>query len=81
MDMNQRIVGVGRDLKRSLSPTPLLKPVPYNRSHRSASRRVLNISTEGDSTSSLGNLFQCSVTLTKKKFFHMLVFMELKFKF
>jgi len=29
-----RIVGVGRDLERSSSPTPLLKQVPYNRSHR-----------------------------------------------
>ena len=28
---------------------------------------VLNISREGDSTTSLGNLFQCSVTVTVKK--------------
>ncbi|NXN56925.1 ARMC4 protein, partial [Rynchops niger] len=34
-----------------------------------ASRRVLKISREGDSTTSLGSLFQCSVTLTVKKFF------------
>ena len=31
---NHRITGVGRDFKRSLSPTPLLKKVPYNRLHR-----------------------------------------------
>jgi len=29
----------------------------------------LNISREGDSTTSLGSLFQCSVTLRVKKFF------------
>jgi len=27
---NCRIAGIGRDLKRSLNPTPLLKQVPYN---------------------------------------------------
>ena len=37
------------------------------------SRGVLNISLEGDSTSSLDSLFQCSVTLTIKTFFCMLV--------
>ena len=31
---NHRITGVGRDLKRTSSPTPLLKQVPYNRLHR-----------------------------------------------
>jgi len=31
----------------------------------------LNISREGDSTTSLGSLFQCSVTLRVKKFFLM----------
>ena len=35
----------------------------YSRLHRTASRRVLNISREGDSTTSLGTLFQCSGTL------------------
>ena len=35
------------------------------------SRRVLNISREGDSTTSLGSLFQGSVTLRGKKFFLM----------
>ena len=43
--------------------------VTYSRLHRTASRRVLNISREGDSTTSLGSLFQCSITLRVKKFF------------
>ena len=42
-------------------------------SHRKASRRVLNISREGDSTASVCSLLQCSVTLTVKKFFHIFV--------
>lgn len=29
-----RIAGVGKDLKRTSSPTPLLKRVPYSKSHR-----------------------------------------------
>ena len=68
VSQNHRIVGVGTDLKRSLSQTPLLKQVPYNRSHRQASRQALNISIDGDSTFSLGNLFQHSITLIIKKF-------------
>jgi len=68
---NHRIVGVGMDLKRSSSPTPLLKQVPYSSYHSWASRWVLNISTEGDATISLGNQFQCSITLTIKWFFCM----------
>ena len=43
--------------------------VTYSRLHRTLSRRVLNISRGGDSTTSLGSLFQCSVTLRGKKFF------------
>ena len=31
---NHRIAGLGRDLKRSLCTTPLLKLVLYSRSHR-----------------------------------------------
>jgi len=48
---NHRIVGVGRDLCGSSSPTPLT----YSRLHRILSRWVLNISREGDSTTSLGS--------------------------
>ena len=70
---NHRIAGVGRDFKSSSSPTALLKQLSYSRSHRQASRWILNVFIEGDSTTSLGNLFQCSVTLMVKKFFHMFV--------
>jgi len=45
--------------------------VTYSRLHRTLSRWVLNISREGESTSSLGSLFQGSVTLRGKKFFLM----------
>ena len=68
---NHRMVGVGRDLCGSSSPTPLLKQGHPERLHRTASRQVLNISREGDSTTSLGSLFQGSVTLRRKKFFLM----------
>ena len=50
---------------------PCRSRVTYSRLHRTASRRVLNISREGDSTASLGSLFQCSITLRGKKFFLM----------
>jgi len=50
---------------------PCQSRVTYSRLHRTASRRVLNISREGDSTTSLGSLFQCSITLRGKKFFLM----------
>jgi len=43
--------------------------VTQSRLHKTLSRRVLNISREGDSTTSLGSLGQCSVTLRGKKFF------------
>jgi len=45
--------------------------VTYSRLERTLSRRVLNISREGDSTISLGSLFQGSVTLRGNKFFLM----------
>jgi len=48
---------------------PCRSRVTYSRLHRILSRRVLNISREGDSTTSLGSLFQCSVTLRGKTFF------------
>ena len=48
---------------------PCRSRVTYSGLHRTLSRRVLNISREGDSTTSLGSLFQCSVTLRGKKFF------------
>ena len=54
--------------QETIKANPLLKQVPCSRSHRKASRQVLNISIKGDSTSSLGNLFQCSIILTVKRF-------------
>ena len=66
---DHRIVGFGKNLWRPSSPTPLLKQVPHSRSRRKASRWVLNVSRGGDSTISLGSLFQCSVTLTVMNFF------------
>jgi len=45
--------------------------VTQSRLHRTSSRWVLSISRGGDSTTSLGSLFQCSVTLRGKKFFLM----------
>ena len=45
--------------------------VTYGRLQRTLSGQVLNISRERDSTTSLGSLFQWSVTLRGKKFFLM----------
>ena len=60
---NHRIVGVGRDLCGSSSPTLLLKQGHLQQAAQDlVSRRVLNISREGDSTTSLGSLGQGSVT-------------------
>jgi len=47
---NHRMVGVGRDLCGSHSPTSCRSRVTQSRLHRTASRRVWNISREGDST-------------------------------
>jgi len=60
---NPSMAGVGRDLWESPSPTPCRSRVTQSRLHRTASRRILNISREGDSTASLGSLAQCSVTV------------------
>jgi len=48
---------------------PRRSRVTYSRLHRTLSRWVLSISREGDSTTSLGSLFWCSITLRVKKFF------------
>jgi len=65
------MVGVGRALCGSSSPTPCQSRVTYSRLHRTLSRRVLNISRDRDSTTSLGSLFQGSINLRGKKFFLM----------
>jgi len=62
------MVGVGRDLCGSPSPTPCQSRVTQSRLHSTASSRDLNISREGDSTAPLGSLGQGSVTLKMKKF-------------
>jgi len=69
--LSHRMLGVRRDLCGSSSPTPCRSRVTYRRLHRALSRQVLNISREGDSTTSLGSQFQCSVTLRVKKLFLM----------
>jgi len=45
---------------------PCRSRVTYSRLHRTLSRRVLKISREGDSTASLGSLFQCFVRRTEE---------------
>ena len=61
---------------RVLSPLQLGLPwrpsrptSPFHRLPRTTSSQVLSISTDGDSTDSLGNLCQCLTTLTRKKCF------------
>jgi len=60
--------GVGKDLCRSFSLTPPPKKGHLEQAAQDCAR-VLNISRVGHSTTSLGSLFQCSVTLKVKKFF------------
>ena len=48
---------------------PCQRRVTQSRLHRNSSRQVLNISTEGESTTPLDSLFQCSISLRAKKFF------------
>ena len=59
------MVGVGRDLWKSSSRTPLLKQVPYSGLHKKASKQVLSISRKGNKASS-DSFFQCSVNLQSK---------------
>jgi len=47
------MVGVGRDLCGSPSPTPCRSRLTYSRLHRTVSRWIFNISRAGDSTTSL----------------------------
>jgi len=56
---NHRMLGVGSDLCGSPSPTPCRSRVTQSRLHRTLYRQVLNISREGESTTSLGNLRGC----------------------
>lgn len=54
-----------------IESNPLLRQLPHCVLCRKASTWVLIISTEGDTTTSLGSLFQRSVILTVTKFFVM----------
>jgi len=65
----------------SVGPSPCRSRVTQRRLHRTLSRRVWNISREADSTTSLGSLCQCSVTLRGKKFFLMVRRNFLSFQF
>ena len=56
----------------SSSPPPLPKQGLLQQAAQDLVQWVFNISREGDSTTSLGSLFQCSVTLRGKKFLLML---------
>jgi len=60
------MLGVGRDVCGSPSPTPCQGRVTQSRLHRTLFRWALNISREGESTASLGSLGQGSVTLRVK---------------
>lgn len=68
---NHRILRVGRDLWRK--PNSSAKAVPCSRLHWKVFRWALNNSRAGNSTTSLGSLFQCSVALKVKTFFLMFV--------
>ena len=59
---------------------PCRSRVTYSRLHSTLSRLVLNISKEGEPTTSLGNLFQCSITIKVKKFFLILLLFQFKIK-
>ncbi|NXJ79299.1 HTR5A protein, partial [Trogon melanurus] len=65
-------LGVERTSRDHPVQPPCQSRITQSRSHRNASRWVLKVSREGDSTIPLGNLCQCSATLTVKKFFLML---------
>jgi len=68
ISQNHRMFEAEMDLWKSSGPTPHTQAGPPKAGcSRTMSRRLLNISREGDSATSLGNLCQCSVTLTVKK--------------
>jgi len=61
--------GVGRDLWGSSSPNPLTKQGRLQQAAQDLVQAGLEYLQEGDSTTSLGSLFQGSITLRGKKFF------------
>jgi len=60
------VVEVGRDLWRSSGPTHLLKQGHLEQAWI-MSRQLLSIFNEGNSTTFLGDLFQCPRTLCEGK--------------
>ena len=69
---NHRIVWVGRDLQRSLSPTPLQwmgTPTAQSGAQSHLPSFTLDVSRDEASTGSLGNIVQCLTTLIVKNFF------------
>lgn len=66
---NRRIVEVGRN--PHLVQSPCSRKATQNQFPRTMSKWILNISKGEDSTTSLGNLLQCSITVTVKKCFLM----------
>lgn len=68
--LNHRTVEVGRKLWGSPGPDPCSSRVSQSKVPMTVSSHVLNTSV-GDSTASLGNLCQCSVTQTLKKCPHL----------
>jgi len=63
------MVEVGRSLWRSPCPNPLLKQGHLKQWSKTVSRQLLNIPKHGHSTTTLGNLVQCSAIITVKKRF------------
>ena len=69
---------------QEIRTNPPAKAGSYNRLHRKMSIWVSSISIEGNSTTSVGNLFQCSITLTSCMFvwnFKFSIFRPLLFVF
>jgi len=62
---------VGRDIQKPFSPSPAVSRDVFNwiRVLRAPSNLALNISRDRASTTSLGNLCQCFITLIVKNFF------------
>jgi len=67
-EINHRIAWVGRVIWSNL-PAMSRDIFSYNRLLRATSSLTLNLSTDGASTISLGNLFPCFTTLIVKNFF------------
>lgn len=66
---DHRTAQAGRHFWKSSTPNPCSGRVSYRRLLRVMSTWVLNISKAADSTTSLGNWWQCLITLTEKKSF------------